>query len=1042
MEKSILTSAGDALETAAKKAAKTFEKMVDEAKARIPHELDMDTVVRPCDANIRPVYPVRYAYMNFFGDTWIDAQLPPPISTFIDPYDDSLSASVLGGYSIRMPRPGWIYVKEEGAIKTRGSQQGGKLLIFKFSPEIVTLEGKRGMVTKYTKYEQKAGSSSWEEIHPASGTAGLGYPFLAIDKDVTQISLIYSEVELAKSVLNKMDNDKNFRKNAMQFVDLDSEVSDYAIDARQEHFDGLVEDFKDPEKQFQAYKNQLSDPLLHAADLGDITTEGSFFMDADMEMRYIDSLICPYYKDKAKIMVLHDPVGYQRDILMAYELLNLWQLSYSATNIYPLTIGQFVEVIAASKDENIKEYFKEHIHQENWKTWWPKLTDPIVDVKKRQEKVLEIYKEFFESPSIAGKLGGLSHYFKYFFSLNDKKSDLTDEDGQEFEICCDLIAGLMQPLQRTAEGTSTLEHIIGGKLALDEGSSWSVISNGIVNTLGHDGADKQLMTSYVTKGIDKVLSATGEVIGMFLAWGEEKIAQGSVSLYVKSIEKVTQTFTDKVFGALGVEEYKGSVLLTEKEVTKLINDLEKYKQQGFIGESKRWGEKVKVNFQKEGGKTVFDWSNRIKNYTGNLKLKIPTIKVNSPKFNIKWMQHHNRTLSIALDFGLTGFDLVMKSYTFYTLLAQSGFDRNDPLKANRKIVYLAFTYLNTVLGMAVAARNYSEFFGKGFAKAEALARRMNHPAAEALLGAASRKLMLNSAHIKLLAKRTVGAAGILSGALSYYDAYHASALGSHKEAYAHVAIGTGTLMITAGFLGPSLLGTGAGAAGAGTFFTGMIWVGILGMLASIAYLVFFGKTQLEYLLMNCFWGSGDKYSFLEMDFTRPEKITSQFEMIRKMDDKIINAFKVEHQEFLNFFTRPILKKESNKKGKMVYYFMLPNFQWERSELVYHVLPSSAVTSRSDHTIHVNERHYAKAKRRFDELMEQSLSEIIYKNENPIDENGILSLTLEIEEEYAHYLTIFWYYMPKEDDISPLRYQWGEEPTIENAIYGYFDEKVR
>ncbi|MGJ0639478.1 toxin VasX, partial [Xenorhabdus bovienii] len=206
MEKSILTSAGDALETAAKKAAKTFEKMVDEAKARIPHELDMDTVVRPCDANIRPVYPVRYAYMNFFGDTWIDAQLPPPISTFIDPYDDSLSASVLGGYSIRMPRPGWIYVKEEGVIKTRGSQQDGKLLIFKFSPEIVTLEGKRGMVTKYTKYEQKAGGSSWEEIHPASGTAGLGYPFLAIDKDVTQISLIYSEVELAKSVLNKMDN--------------------------------------------------------------------------------------------------------------------------------------------------------------------------------------------------------------------------------------------------------------------------------------------------------------------------------------------------------------------------------------------------------------------------------------------------------------------------------------------------------------------------------------------------------------------------------------------------------------------------------------------------------------------------------------------------------------------------------------------------------------------------------------------------------------------------------------------------------------------
>ncbi|WP_340618999.1 hypothetical protein [Xenorhabdus entomophaga] len=231
-------------------------------------------------------------------------------------------------------------------------------------------------------------------------------------------------------------------------------------------------------------------------------------------------------------------------------------------------------------------------------------------------------------------------------------------------------------------------------------------------------------------------------------------------------------------------------------------------------------------------------------------------------------------------------------------------------------------------------------------------------------------------------------------------------------------------MITAGFLGPSLLGTGAGAAGAGAFFTSMIWVGVLGMLASIVYLFFFGKSQLEYLLMNCFWGSGEKYSFLKMGLKRPNDIADQFKEVYQMNDEIINAFKVEHQEFLNFFTRPILKKESDKKVNMVYRFMLPNFQWERSELVYHVLPSSTVTSRSDHTIYINERHYAKAKRRFDELMEQSLSEIIYKNENPINENGILNLKLEIEEEYAQYLTIFWYYMPKENDISPLRYQWG------------------
>ncbi|MGJ0580380.1 toxin VasX, partial [Xenorhabdus bovienii] len=615
MEKSILTSAGDALETAAKKAAKTFEKMVDEAKTRIPHELDMDTVVRPCDANIRPVYPVRYAYMNFFGDTWIDAQLPPPINTFIDPYDDSLSASVLGGYSIRMPRPGWIYVKEEGAIKTRGSQQNGKLLIFKFSPEIVTLEGKRGMVTKYTKYEQKAGSSSWEEIHPASGTAGLGYPFLAIDKDVTQISLIYSEVELAKSVLNKMDNDKNFRKNAMQFVDLDSEVSDYAIDARQEHFDGLVEDFKDPEKQFQAYKNQLSDPLLHAADLGDITTEGSFFMDADMEMRYIDSLICPYYKDKAKIVVLHDPVGYQRDILMAYMLLNLWELSYSATNMYPLTIGNFVEILSASKNKEVKKCVEECIHQENWKTWWPKLTTPIKSVKDRKKEILEFYKCFFESEMIAGKLGGLTHYFKNFFSVSDKKDIYTEGDAKEFERFCILHAELMEPLKHSEEGLLAMESIIAGPLAIDGNSAWEVALNGIVNSLGHDGVDKGSIAKFLNRGIDIILSVVGNLLARLYVFTTELSYKGILHLHVLSVKQVTHKLVPKILDYLGLEINQGQYFeLTEKEYYKFLKEIEEYENQGVSGKIKKGMDHAESGLKRFVGKKVFDWSNRLDNY--------------------------------------------------------------------------------------------------------------------------------------------------------------------------------------------------------------------------------------------------------------------------------------------------------------------------------------------------------------------------------------------------------------------------------------------
>ncbi|PHM40014.1 hypothetical protein Xmau_02198 [Xenorhabdus mauleonii] len=655
MEKSILTSANDALETAAKKVEKAFEKIVDEAKAHLPHQLDMDTVVRPCDANIRPIYPVRYAYMNFFGDNWVDAQLPPPISNFIDHYDNSLSASVLGGYSIRMPRPGWIYVKEEGSIKSRGSEKDGKLLIFKFSPEIVTLEGKRGMVTKYTKYEQKAGSSSWEEIHPVSGTAGLGYPFLAIDKDVTKISIVYSEVELAKSVLNKMDKDKNFRKNAMQFVDLDSETSEYAIDAKQEHFDGLVEDFKDPEKQFQAYKNQLSDPLLQSSDLGEITTEGSFAMDADMEMRYIDSLICPYYKDKAKIVVLHDPVGYQRDILMAYMLLTAWQINYTATYMYPISIGQFVKQMEFSKDEKIKKYFNDCIHQEHWKTWWPKLNAPIEETTTKLKEIVSLYKSFFEKNSIAGQKGGLAHYFKHFFFATSEKDILTEKDAEEFRVVCALFAELVEPLLSTEIGIREIEKLLGGDQE-SESSTWISVGNGLVNTLGHAGADKELIAKNLALGVDVLLGAIGTILGKFAVFIAEEAYKKALGLHVKGVEKITQIFISRCLSVFGIRLQSGQYAkLTEKEYYNFFKKVEPQAQPSKI---KNALEKVKSDVKTRGIKKVFNWSQRIDNYTGRLKIKIPIIQFEKPKFNtkIKVFQHGNTPISLLLDCSFAGLE--------------------------------------------------------------------------------------------------------------------------------------------------------------------------------------------------------------------------------------------------------------------------------------------------------------------------------------------------------------------------------------------------
>ncbi|MDC9614602.1 hypothetical protein PSI19_12135 [Xenorhabdus khoisanae] len=1041
MEKSILTSANDALETAAKKAEKIFEKIVDEANARIPHELDMDTVVRPCDANIRPVYPVRYAYMNFFGDKWVNAQLPPPIRTFIDPYDNSLNASVLGGYSIRMPRPGWIYVKEEGPIKTRGSQQDGKLLIFKFSPEIVILEGKRGMVTKYTKYEQKAGSSSWEEIHPASGTAGLGYPFLAIDKDVTRISIAYSEVKLAKSILNKMDNDKNFRKSAMQFVDLDSEVSDYAIDARQEHFDGLVEDFKDPEKQFQVYKNQLSDPLLQSADLGDITTEGSFLMNADMEMRYIDSLICPYYKDKAKIVVLHDPVGYQRDILMAYELLNLWQLSYSATNMYPLTIGNFVDILSESKNKEVKKCVEECIHQENWKTWWPKLTTPIKSVKYRKKEILELYKHFFESEMIAGKSGGLTHYFKNFFSVSDKKDIYTEDDSKEFERFCILHAELMEPLNHSEEGLLAMESIIAGPLAIEGNSAWEVALNGIVNSLGHDGVDKESITKFLNRGIDIILRVVGNLLARLCVFTTELSYKGILHLHVLSVKQVTHKLVPKTLDHFGLEIQQGKYIeLTEKEYYKFLKKVEEYESQGVSGKIKKGMLHAESGLKRFVGKKVFDWSNRLDDYNNHIKIKIPLIKFKRPELNLQFKLFSNadKSFGYLLSSGLSGLDLFMKSYVLYKLTSMSRFDKSAPFNANRLPYYYVSSYANTILGGLIAAKGVSAIGGDALKVAASLVGKLNSPAAKALLDSASRRLLLESAVITKWVNGGLISTGFVSGVLSYYDAYNSFGFGNNKEAYSHIAIGTGSIIMAVGW-------SIAAAMSEVTFgISLLIALGASLMLGGTFSAIYFNWVDLETLLKNCFWGNGNKYAFWSESEKRLS-LEEQFKRIKIIDKEIKNIYMVEFQEFLNLFIKPNLKIENNKQGKMIYKFLLPHFKWGESDIYHEVIPSNLSDGYSDPDASITERSYGRyyysvVKDKFDKAMD-----IASKNhENLIydEESGLTTLIVEVDEKYSEYMKVFWYYKPTKDTISPLHYKWRKNPTLENAVYGYEDEVLR
>ncbi|MER1695613.1 hypothetical protein KC990_13695, partial [Proteus mirabilis] len=93
-------------------------KAVNEAS---PRNLPADAVVCPCENEHRPVYPVRYAYTNFYCDLHfstieqapnktLEASIPPSINQLLNAKDVTASK----GFSARLLRQGWVYVFEEG----------------------------------------------------------------------------------------------------------------------------------------------------------------------------------------------------------------------------------------------------------------------------------------------------------------------------------------------------------------------------------------------------------------------------------------------------------------------------------------------------------------------------------------------------------------------------------------------------------------------------------------------------------------------------------------------------------------------------------------------------------------------------------------------------------------------------------------------------------------------------------------------------------------------------------------------------------------
>src|SRR5690606_10943740 len=249
-----------------------------------------NTLVIP--SRVTPIYPVRYAYANFFSETLLPASDPPPLSTMLN----AANVSQTGGYVVRILRPGWIYIREENG------PGGGHFQIFKYQP----IESNGKLEERYPKYQFVNGVNAQGGLkEDLSGTIKGGYPFVFVGKEVTEISIAYSEHEWHAEVIDRLNGSESERASSMQRIRLQGDDLD-AVPASYENLVALVEDYRQKQARLLSLKNTPADTSIKNLALDVLTTQVSYDMNPDEIAAALRRKSKP--GEVAKIVALHDPV--------------------------------------------------------------------------------------------------------------------------------------------------------------------------------------------------------------------------------------------------------------------------------------------------------------------------------------------------------------------------------------------------------------------------------------------------------------------------------------------------------------------------------------------------------------------------------------------------------------------------------------------------------------------------------------------------------------------------------------------------------------
>lgn len=1061
--------------TATEKKVNTVD-VVQKINEMSPRNLQADAVVCPCEDDYRAVYPVRYAYSNLYGNENAKATLPPPINTLLS------ASSVEGnrGFSARLLRQGWVYIFEEGQFPTRNNKTGN-LVIFEHqinysynekiynesddSSESLAAKKNGSAEEKFIKntvfIDEKLGELIIREDKKQS-------PYLSIKKDVINISILFSDIELSPYILKKIINNKEYRQSFMQLVNLVSlDNNDYCIEPTEENISSLIEDYKNEENKFKSFINEAEKIKreLPGEYFSEVTGNPSVIQNTTMLVNQLKKTLDE--DENAALVILHDPIGYQKDILSFYIFITGIYTLFQGYWSYPNTIGTFIKKLdeqtknksmTPEAEKELKEILEKSIKFDELNKYTEQIENCYSDFQKIQSNIIKLYQDFLTNPSIATEIGGIQNYVDHIFLIKEQleKSQVWHSDFLKDLISySELHSTLLYPLHSSSAGKELLDSLYSFKQEEDFLAGFAKVIFYILSQDKVRDMSNQKLTEKILPVVKNTLFIFWDSLGYAFTHTHSKLKDISVKnrqISAKGIDFIANKIIPAIFTFFGVKiSYDELNHLTGDKFTQWINDLKN--QQSSLSNSK----------QKMMDK-VFNWKQRIQRASQNVVMQVPSFKLLTPGSTIKFNAHD---ISATLLIGKDVFWLVSGIIGLATTKCPTEFEQNNPLALQAKNIfslqmgYHLFASVQAIFDIQSTMQRYSSLVINP--RYSAFLKRMTLPE-------------INTAFNKTALKGISWVVIILGFGLPLLESYDAFSIGNRNYAWVKVTEAFSSLALSLGLLS---LGAESGVFGIfAPLSVALIIIGGLGLIGSYIYGKIFGWSDLEKLLQNCFWGKGKEYIAYGKKDEKSQRIdiNTQIEMYLKNFHKNKKYFKLELQEFYNLLFIPQLKinitdkekylpySENSKLKKIITYnFSLPSFKIGISELHYKLVEPLFVFNAADYdidryqlssyyqnlTIFMNfnsKRYYLSNNEQYNKLFKEALDKAITNlvEKNSINNNGITVVSFEIEYELDNYDPkkaipfIYWYYKVDEGSeiIVPKRYEYY---NLDNEIVGLIND---